>query len=163
MSVSIVIVLALTGTWCLIRGEFNVGEGVLGVVFSTAFVLLSGAGQGRRVPVAELPRRGLYLALYLFVLLPYDLVQSNLDMARRLLHHEPLLRPGIVRFELGKVVDLSLAIEEHGITMTPGQAVIDYAADRQTIYIHVIDIEGVEGKQERLWRRQRDVLQKVFE
>jgi multisubunit Na+/H+ antiporter MnhE subunit len=62
------------------------------------------------------------------VLVPFDSVRSNLRLARRILHRNPDILPGIVRIPLGEEVsDATVALEEHAITLTPGQVLVDYS------------------------------------
>lgn len=162
MSVAVLVVIVLTGVWFLIIGEFSPGQALLGLLFGALFVLATGAGRGRRMAVGGLPRRIGYLAFYLFLLLPYDVVRSNLQMARRLLRRTPLVRPGIVRVPLEDIPKAAVALEEHGITLSPGQMVVDYARDERTAYVHLIDVAEAEGREGALWRLYREVLRKVF-
>lgn len=162
MKVSLLFVFALTLVWCLVIGEFSVGQVLLGFTFGSLFVIVTGAGKERSVPLVELPRRLFYLAVYLLVLVPYDVVQSNVRLARRLLRREPAIRPGIVRVRLGEVTPATSALEEHAVTMAPGQMVVDYSAEGNTMYIHMMDVTDIEKKGGSLWRLYRRVLQKIF-
>ncbi|MDQ4075865.1 MAG: Na+/H+ antiporter subunit E [Chloroflexota bacterium] len=162
MKVSLLFVLALTLVWSLVMGEFSVGQALLGFAFGSLFVVITGAGKERSIPLTELPRRLFYLAVYLLVLVPYDVVGSNLGLARRLLRREPAIRPGIVRVRLGEVTPATRALEEHAITMAPGQMVVDYSTDSNTMYIHLIDVTDVEKKGGSLWGIYRRVLQRIF-
>lgn len=162
MSLAVLTVLILAGVWCLIYGEFSPRQVLLGGLFGTLFVLVTGVGRGHTVSLSRLPRRMLYLGLYLLVLLPADLIQSNLVLARRLLRRRPDIRPGIVRVPLEQASWATVALEEHAITVSPGQLVVDYTADERMIYVHMIDVTEIEEKQASLWRRYRDVLQEVF-
>lgn len=162
MSLSLIFIAVMTFSWCLVVGAFTLGQALLGLGFGTVFVLLTGAGQGRRVPLRELPSRLLYATVYLLVLIPYDIVRSNLDMAWRLVRRRPLLRPGIVRVRLGPVSEATSALVAHAITMSPGEVVVDYAEDQQTLYVHLIDVTDADSRRAAFWRTYRRVLQRVF-
>lgn len=162
MSVAVLGAIVLAGVWCLVIGEFSVGQVLLGLVFGSAFVAATGAGRGRVVPFSELPVRIGCLAFYLLVLIPFDIVRSNLGMARRLLRRVPAISPGIVRFPLRDLPRTAVALEEHAMTLSPGQMVVDYSRDERMVYVHLIDINESEGRTAALWRRYHDLLGRVF-
>ncbi len=140
MRLSLLTALGVSGGWCLVVGEFSLGQVLLGLGFGCAFVLLTGAGRGRSIPLSQIPRRLLFLSIYLLVLVPYSITRSNLDMARRLLRLKPDIRPGIVRLRLGPVSEGLAALMGHAITMSPGEMVVDYSEDGETMYVHMIDV-----------------------
>jgi multicomponent Na+:H+ antiporter subunit E len=162
MRLSLILVLVMAGTWSLVIGEFSLRQILLGLVFGTVFVLVTRAGRGRSVPVSHLPRRMFYVSLYLFVLLPYDIARSNVDMARRLLHRRPVLRPGIMRLRLGPASEATSALVAHAATMMPGVMVVDMSEDHRTFYIHIIDIREAEERQASFLRIYHTVLRRVF-
>lgn len=188
ISVSLLFVGAAALLWCLVIGEFSLGELLLGLLFGGVFVMLTGAGRGERapdraigppggppaigeasarrppavVPVKELPSRLFYLAVYVLVLIPYSIVQSNLDMARRLLYPKPDVLPGIVRVELGPVSEATAALVAHALTMTPGETVIDYSDDGETLYVHLVDVAEAAEREASFWRLYHRVLEQVF-
>ena len=162
MSVPLLLVLVMTGSWCLVIGEFSLGQVLLGLIFGSLFVLVTNAGRGRIVPLSELPERAAYLSVYLLVLIPYNIVRSNLDLAWRLIRPRPHIRPGIVRVRLAAVPETTLALVSHAITMAPGQMVVDYSEDGRTIYVHLIDVTNAEAEQVSFWRIYHNVLQRAF-
>lgn len=161
MRVSWLMVVAMTITWMLVFGEFSLSQALLGLAFGVAFVLMTGAGHRRVVPLAKLPGHLLYLAVYLLVLIPYDIVISNLDMARRIARPRPAIRPGIVRFQLESASDATAGLVAHAITMSPGQMVVDYSDDSRTIYVHLLDVVEAEAKEISFWRLYYRLLKRV--
>lgn len=162
MSLSQILVLVMAGAWVLVNGEFSLSQILLGLAFGTAFVLVTRAGMGRTVHLSRLPRHMFYLSLYLFVLLPYDIFRSNVDMARRLLHRRPVLRPGIVRLRVGPASEATSALVAHAVTLTPGTVVVDMSDDHRTFYIHIIDVRQAEERQLSFLRIYHAVLRRVF-
>lgn len=162
MSIAVLLALAMMVTWSLVFGEFSLGQVLLGLIFGSLFVLVTGAGRGLVVPLAELPTRLFYLGVYLLLLIPYDIIRSNLGMARRIVRLRPAIRPGIVRVPLGPVSEATAALVAHAITMTPGAMVVDYSEDGRTIYVHLIDASEAEAKEASSWRLYHRVIQRVF-
>jgi multicomponent Na+:H+ antiporter subunit E len=162
MSLSLVLVLLMAGAWSLVIGEFSLRQLLLGLIFGTVFVLVTRAGRGRSVPLSRLPRRLFYVSVYLFVLLPYDITRSNVDMARRLLHRRPVLQPGIMRLRFGPASEATSALFAHAVTVMPGAMVVDTSDDRRTVYIHIIDIRAAEERRVSFLRVYHTVLRRVF-
>jgi multicomponent Na+:H+ antiporter subunit E len=163
MSVAGLIALAMALVWCLVVGEFTPGQLLVGLACGALYVTATGSGRGARVPISTLPRRFAFLALHVLVLVPFDSVRSNLRLARRILHRNPDILPGIVRIPLGEEVsDATVALEEHAITLTPGQVLVDYSTDEHTAYIHVVDVDEVPSLRQGIWRRYRAALDEVF-
>jgi multicomponent Na+:H+ antiporter subunit E len=161
VSASILAAAALAVVWCLIRGEFTWGQIVLGLIFASLFVGSTRLGGGQSVPIRQLPKRFIFLCLYLIVLI-YDIVQSNLEFAGRLLRRTPAIRPGIVRVRLGSIAEGTAELEAHAITVAPGQMVVDYSQDGRTIYVHLIDVTAADAKRTSIWRTYRALLHEVF-
>jgi multisubunit Na+/H+ antiporter MnhE subunit len=162
MSVSVPIVVAIALVWCAVLGEFNVRQLLLGSAFGLLYVLLTGAGREQRISIRSVGRRALFAFLYLFVLLPVEVTRANLGLARRL-RATPEIRPGIVRVPLGEdVARATVALEEHTITLTPGQLLVDYSAEENTAYLHVVDVGAVEALRRTTWRRYRRYLDRIF-
>lgn len=162
MSYSMIYLLLVAGTWCLVIGEFSLGQFALGLIFGGLFLFITKAGAGHRTRFRDIPRRLLYLVIYLLILIPIDVFKSNIDLARRLLRKTPAIRPGIVRVELGEITERASALISHAITMTPGELVIDYSKDGRTIYVHLIDAEDAEGRRTAFWRLYYAILQRII-
>ena len=78
---------------------------------------------------------------YLIVFL-IALVQSNLDVAKRVLTPSLPINPGIVKFKTKLKTDYSKMILANSITLTPGTLSIDIVDD--TFYIHWIDVKSTD-------------------
>jgi multicomponent K+:H+ antiporter subunit E len=161
MSTTVLVVLALALAWCLVRGEFSPGQASLGVLVGSGIAGLTGIGWGRRIPLRQLPRRFVFLGAYGALLL-YDVVASNLALARLLTQRRPALHSGIVRLPLGAGIGTTSVLEAHSITVAPGQMVVDYSADERAIYVHLLDARQVESKRNGQWARYRTVLHEAF-
>jgi multisubunit Na+/H+ antiporter MnhE subunit len=160
---ALLVVAALAVLWIALTADLTAGQLGVGLLIGSGFVLLTGAGRGRRVPLRELPLRAGYVAFFFLVLLPYDIVRSTLSVAGAILAPAGRLRPGIVRLRLGEEVGrATVALEEHAITLTPGAVVVDYSADEHIAYIHVIDVADAEARRDGLWVRYRRLLDRAF-
>ena len=79
-----------------------------------------------------------YMIWYIIVFL-IALVQSNFDVARRVLTPSLPINPGIVKFKTKLKTNYSKMVLANSITLTPGTLTIDVIGD--TFYIHWIDVQ----------------------
>lgn len=84
------------------------------------------------------PLKIIYMMWYLIVFV-VALIQSNLDVARRVLSTPVKINPGIVKFKTKLKSDYSKMVLANSITLTPGTLTIDIIDD--TFYIHWIDVK----------------------
>jgi multicomponent Na+:H+ antiporter subunit E len=162
VNLSPLLILGLSMIWCLIVGEFNLRQWIVGLVLGAVIILATGWGRGQKISVAKLPHRLLFLVFFTFALVPYHIIQANLHMAWRLLRGRRGINPGIVRIRSGELTELALGLEEQVITLTPGQLVVDYSADDEVVYVHVIDVGEYEraGEGSILWMHQ--ILKRIW-
>ncbi len=84
------------------------------------------------------PVKIFYMIKYLIVFL-IALVQSNFDVARRVLTPSLPINPGIVKFKTKLKTHYSRMVLANSITLTPGTLTVDVIDD--TFYIHWIDVK----------------------
>lgn len=84
------------------------------------------------------PTRVFYMIYYLFVF-TWELIKSNLDVARRVLTPSLPINPGIVKFKTKLTTNYSKMVLANSITLTPGTLSIDIVDD--TFYVHWIDVK----------------------
>ncbi len=84
------------------------------------------------------PVKIFYMAWYLIVFI-VALIQSNFDVARRVLTPSLPINPGIVKFKTKLTTNYSKMVLANSITLTPGTLTVDIVDD--TFYIHWIDVK----------------------
>jgi len=90
------------------------------------------------------PVKIFYMIKYLVVFI-IALVESNLDVARRILTPSLPINPGIVKFKTKLKTHFSRMVLANSITLTPGTLSIDVIDD--TFYIHWIDVKTTDPEQ----------------
>jgi len=90
------------------------------------------------------PTRVFYMIYYLFVF-TWELIKSNLDVARRVLTPSLPINPGIVKFKTKLTTDYSKMVLANSITLTPGTLSIDIVDD--TFYVHWIDVKTTDPEE----------------
>jgi multicomponent Na+:H+ antiporter subunit E len=77
------------------------------------------------------------------VTLARDIWLSSIDVARRVLDPELPLNPGMIAVPTQDETesDFTAAFSAHGITITPGELVVDFEGSH-TMYVHCLDVEA---------------------
>jgi multicomponent K+:H+ antiporter subunit E len=91
----------------------------------------------------HLHRPDLIVRLALAVL--YDVVVSNVEVARRVLGPESAIRPGFVRVPLDLTDDWAITTLAGIITMTPGTLTADVAEDRSYLLVHALHVDDADA------------------
>lgn len=108
------------------------------------------------------PRAFFYTFIYIFVFL-FELIKSNLDVAKRVLSPALPINPGIVEAKTRLKSPMGRMILANSITLTPGTFTIEI--DDDTFYIHCIDIyeENTEELSHRIIRRFEKYLEEIYD
>lgn len=88
----------------------------------------------------ELPR-ALVTGLIYVVRLLIDIAKCGITVAKYILSSSLPVRPGIVAVKGGTTSPAVLAASAHGITVTPGEQVLEIGTDG-TLYTHALDAPG---------------------
>jgi multicomponent Na+:H+ antiporter subunit E len=84
--------------------------------------------------------RRLYHGVRLLVSFAYQLVLSNIAVARTVLTPGLAFRPGIVRYPTELKTAFAVTWLANLITLTPGTLTLDISPDQRTLFIHALDI-----------------------
>lgn len=130
--------LLLFPIWLLIMYPFALPDVYLGAGVAFFLVLIPFPGMGKVYKEISLaPKRILFALVYLLVFLKL-VVQSNLDVAFRVLHPRMPINPGIVKVKTKLKSSLGRLFLANSITLTPGTITVDIQGEN--LYIHWIDI-----------------------
>lgn len=130
--------LVLFASYVLLAG-FQVQELLLGVLVSGVLTVIL----ANLVDYTIDYRFPVRLLVFIFAYLPvfiWQLILSNVDVARRVLSPKIPLNPGFVKIHTdlnGEFAKLALA---NSITLTPGTLSID--VDDEYLYVHTVDVKG---------------------
>lgn len=148
----------LVAMWLLLT-SFSLGQFIVGLAVALA------AAQGMAALHPSKPRlRRWDLIGKLFVTVLYDIVRSNIDVARIILKGSR--RPstsGFLNISLDLRDQTGLAVLAVIITATPGTAWVDYNAARGTLLLHVFDLVDEEAWYELIKTRYEHLLMEIFE
>ena len=128
----------LFGMWCLLSGKFDAMHLGCGVAASVL-----AAAAARRWRTTE-PLPVLRLAAYAPWLI-WEVIKSNLHVARLVLGRRLAISPRFLRVEAGVEGDRALTLLGCSITLTPGTVTVD-VNDGQLL-VHTLDEHSAQGLQ----------------
>lgn len=144
--------------WLLLAGEFSAGQFALGLLLAILLPLFAGLLQPERASIHRLPA---IIKLSLRVL--FDIVVSNIEVARRILGHEANIHPAFLWVPLD-IRDI------HGITalasiisLTPGTLSTELSEDHQHLLVHCFNLDDAEATIATIKSRYETPLMEIFE
>mgnify|MGYP002624308219 FL=1 len=136
--------LALAAAWLLWSGYFDhallLTLGGVSILFVLWVARRMGIVDEEGAPLHLLPRLPLY-APWLF----WEIVKSNIDVAKRILRPRMPIKPVVFRTKAGQRTDMGRVIYANSITLTPGTVSIDMEGD--SIVVHALHPDAKEGVQ----------------
>lgn len=109
------------------------------------------------------PQRYWWMLVYAVVLV-WECVKANFDVAYRVLHPAMPIRPGIVKVPTSLKTDVARTCLANSITMTPGTLTVDMNGEGD-LYIHWINVKDDRAGHaaEKIVERFEKILKRVFE
>lgn len=151
--------LALLGMWLLLT-RFTLGHLVLG----TAIALVAGWSMGELHP-ARIRIRRWTPALRLALIVPWDILVSNLAVARLILTNgrRGARRSGFIRIPLELRDPTGLAVLAMIITATPGTAWIEHDRESGVLILHIFDLLDPDAQRDEIRTRYEAPLLEIFQ
>ena len=145
--------------WTIVTASINPGSFFVGFALSFAILLMLRL-EKIEVNYRRLPDQFAALVVYTITLFR-DIWMSSVDVAKRVLNPNLPMNPGIIAVSTQDTdeSDFTAAFSAHGITITPGELVVDFDGSH-TMYVHCLDAEasshnapGAQTKRLKLLRR----------
>ena len=127
--------LGLALLWAAVTGTFTAENLLLGGALAALILLAT----GRVVGVPHYPeafRRSIVLVAFTV----WELLLSNLRVARDVLGPPSRLRPALIEIPLDAQSDMALAAFASLVTLTPGSTAVDVSDDRRVLIVHVMHL-----------------------
>ncbi|HEY4536206.1 MAG TPA: Na+/H+ antiporter subunit E [Enteractinococcus sp.] len=135
-------ILALTFLWVALWQDLTLGTIVLGMVFSSAVMLL--------LPLPPVPfadRFNLYHSIKFAFYFLWKITAATWDVARKAGKPGPKVVNSVVAVKLRTQDDLLLTLVGHVYALIPGSLVIDVDRPSSTLFLHVLDIPDEDAAQ----------------
>lgn len=148
--------LILTGVWLLLN-DFTAGHFVLGLLLGLMIPWVAArlSDQHPRVKKPGLAFRYLLIVLW-------DIVVSNFEVAYRILRSNKHLKPGLVALPLDLTGDFPLALLASTISLTPGTVSVDFSEDLKWLYIHALHVDDEQDLIANIKTRYEAPLKEIF-
>ena len=149
--------LAVFVVWLLLVATLAPAHLLLAALLAIALPLLA---QRLREDTAHLRRPLLAARLAMVVL--WDIVLSNIEVARRILGRESKIHPGFIWIPLEISNPHGIAALAGIITMTPGTLSSELSADRRFLLVHCLHLEDADAAIAQIKARYEAPLREVF-
>lgn len=144
--------------WLLLNQSMAPGTILLGALLGIALAKVFGLLRPPKVRVRNYPLLGL-----LFVRVVYDIVRSNIAVARIILRRDSRMRSGFVAIPLALSDRHGLAVLACIITSTPGTIWVSYDSTANILLIHVLDLVDEQGWIDTIKQRYERLLLEIFQ
>jgi multicomponent Na+:H+ antiporter subunit E len=148
--------------WLLLTLDFSVTNLVAGAVAALITSLLFAKYFFKKVVKFIQPVRYFWFLVYLVILI-WECIKANFEVAYRVLHPAMPIKPGIVKIKLDLKSDFARTILANSITMTPGTIAVDIVGDNLFVHwIYVSSKDPEEYRQKIVGRFEKYII-KTFE
>jgi multicomponent K+:H+ antiporter subunit E len=151
--------LVIAVAWLLLNNSVSAGNILLAALFGISIPWFTDRFRGE--DRARMKRPGVIIKLGLIVL--YDIVMSNITVAKQILGAESKLNPQFVWVPLTIQDPHGIAALAGIITMTPGTLSADLTQDRQHLLIHAFNVDDEAELIAGIKSRYEDPLREIFE
>jgi len=147
--------------WILLNNSFEPIKLGIGAILSLSLAIIFCSRCNVFSELKLTPVALFYTFVYIFVFL-YELVKSNIDVARRVITPSLPINPGIVEVKTKLKSKMGRMILANSITLTPGTLTIDIKDD--ILYIHWIDVqtEDIDEATKTIVRKFEKYLEKIY-
>lgn len=144
--------------WLLFNLSVAPGTIATGVVFAVLLAKVFGLLRPPKAHVRNYP-----LLVRLFVRVVFDIVRSNVVVARLILRREVRANSGFVAIPLTLTDHYGLAVLACIITSTPGTIWVSHDPSASILLIHVLDVGDEQAWIDSIKRRYEQPLQEIFQ
>lgn len=143
--------------WLLLAGELSFGQILLGLLLALLLPWIA-----KRLRPDRHALRAPTVALRLCLVVLWDIVVSNIQVARIILGAESAIRPGWAWVPLDIRNADGIATLAGIITMTPGTVSAELAEDHAHLLVHFLDLRDAEAQVREIKQRYEAPLMEIF-
>lgn len=102
------------------------------------------------------------LLIKFFFIFGYDIIVANIQVARLVLGPSDKLRPAFLEVPITLGNPMAISVLSAVISLAPGSVAANLSGDRQTLLVHVLHTDDVNGAIERIKERYEAPLKEIF-
>lgn len=150
--------------WMLLTWPADGQNLLVGILVSAFVSFLMGDIFVKRPHLFRQPQRYLWF-LYFVPVFISEYLKADLDVARRVVHPDLPINPGIVKVKTTLKSDTGLTFLANSITLRPGTMSVDIDRQGGFLYIHWLDVKDrdIEQATEIIVRKFESILKRIFE
>jgi multicomponent Na+:H+ antiporter subunit E len=166
----VVYAIPLALAWMVLTGIPTIEGFGVGMLLSFAVLTMLFYTDPSPAPIWQnLPRRAWAAVVYFLILLK-DIYLAAMDVAKRVISPTMPLNPGIIATDMQfdpqtpeerAVAETIAAVSAHGITITPGELVVDFDG-KKTMYVHCLDVVASTSAAEPNQAKRMRLLRKIL-
>ena len=148
--------------WLLLTFDFSVTNLLAGAAAALVSSLLFAKYFFKSVKKFLQPARYFWFLVYLLIII-WECIKANFDVAYRVLHPAMPIKPGIVKFRLTLKSGFARTMLANSITMTPGTIAVDIIGDDLFVHWIYVSSENPEEYGQKIAGRFEKYILKTFE
>lgn len=158
---AVLLALPLAFGWTIYTAQPTPGNFVLGYVFSIASVMLTGVS-GKSLRIRKDWRQAYNLLAYV-VFMSKEILVAGFKVSRIVLSRDMPIKPGISFVNTGdkNEDELISAISAHGITITPGELVVDFQETSDAGVLMIVHSLNMDDSESNVQRDQEIRLKRI--
>lgn len=149
--------LLLFVVWLLLTNSYGIGNLILALILSVAIPWLVRDIRSNNLRVA----RPLKTPRYILMLL-WDILVSNITVAKQVLGPKEQLKPGFVAIPLDIREPLPITLLASTISLTPGTVSTEVSDDYSTLYVHALNVPDEQALIKQIKQRYETPLKEIF-
>lgn len=148
--------------WLLLTSKFSVENLVVGAAVSLIVSLLFAKYFFKNGGKFMQPVRYFWFLVFLLIII-WECIKANFDVAYRVLHPAMPIKPGIVKIKLNLKSDFARIMLANSITMTPGTISVDIVGDELFVHWIYVSSEDPEKYRQKIVGRFEKYIIKTFD
>ena len=147
--------------WLALTSKLDWQELICGILICL-IVSLFGAHIYSKLDLPRLTLKGIVFSLLYVIVLLWEIIKANFDVAYRVIHPKMPIKPGIVVIKTHLKSDIAKMILANSITLTPGTFTLDTIGDKLLIHWINVKTEDMDEATNLIGRRFEKYLSLIF-
>ena len=147
--------------WLTLNSKFDWPELICGGLVCL-IISLFGAGIYSKLGLPPLSIKRILFSFVYIIVLFWEIIKANLDVAYRVIHPRMPIKPGIVVIKTSLKSDIGKLILANSITLTPGTFTLDVIGDELLIHWINVKTEDIDEATSLIGQRFEKYLRVIF-
>lgn len=150
--------LFMLGLWLTMTNSFGLGQWLFGALLAWAIPFFTQSFWPQSTVMSK-P----WLALRFLLLIVWDIVVANVQVAILIMGSRQKLQPAFMRIPLELKQDFTITLLANTISLTPGTVSVDLQMDEGYLLVHGLHVEDIDATVAEIKSRYERPLKEIFE